>query len=74
MDREDCDAFVHALMRHEICDDPMPREIAKMPIPEWYPFEVPVVYAVNTTVAITSTSGSNQTYSVPADWSSTNTV
>lgn len=74
-DRDDADEFLDAVIRHAVNGDFVPHEIRRLPMPvtpTWEPFECPVLYAVDSTVAITSTSGSNQTYIVPADWSATN--
>ena len=64
-DRDNVNAFLWALMRHE----PMPREIA----PTWHPglLELPLTYYFSTTTFLTTT-GSLQTFNVPADWNSSN--
>lgn len=72
-DREDADAFLEALGRHLVLDVPMPRELWRLPTPAWHPGIAPwVTYDFATLDFITTTSASNQTYNVPADFNSLN--
>ena len=68
--RDDFDAFAEAIIRCEILGEPVPMALRKLPTPEWNPEYVPglVRYLWLTSVNITSTSASTQSYSVPSDW------
>lgn len=70
--RDDADAFLYALacgsLHHE-------RPLWDLPVPAWRPDMGEVlVYDFAIVTFLTSPTGSNQTFNIPADWSTTNTV
>lgn len=74
-DREDMDAFLHALIRCVTLGEPIPITMWRLPTPWWHPDIGPyVIYAVDTVVYITTSAGSNQSWSKPVDWTDTNNV
>lgn len=68
-DRDDFDAFLWAvvLWRHE--GVPVPRPLWDLPRPAWHPdLDDGSVYAADTVQILTSSAGSNQTWSRPGDF------
>jgi hypothetical protein len=74
--REDADAFLHALARHVVLGEPMPRSLWELPTPAWHPAIGPhVTYDFATVQTLTSGAGSNQSWTSQSDWNnSDNTI
>lgn len=72
-DRDDVDAFLWALARGTL---KLERALWELPTPAWHPGIAPFAwYTVATLVFLTSSTGSNQTYTSPTDWNNAdNTV
>lgn len=81
-DRDDADAFLTALACGSLRFE---RELWDLPTDTWMPgghgnvgwrpdLGDDLSYEFSTVVFLTTTSGSNQTWNVPSDWTSTNTV
>jgi hypothetical protein len=68
-DRGDADAFLWAAISGSLQYE---RELWRLPVPCWEPSWPDVTYDFVTNVSITSTSGSNQNYTVPSDWNPAN--
>lgn len=65
-DREDLDAFLYAMAAGSLHYE---RELWRLPTPWWHPdLNEGVIYAVDTVTYLTTPTGSNQTYNVPADF------
>lgn len=68
-DRDDADAFFTAIIRASVLGDPVPRELWDLPSPGWQPGMGELLeYDFATLVFLTTTTGSNQTYTSLADW------
>lgn len=74
--RDDFDAFSWSLAKHLAWGEPMPRADWDLPSPGWVPGMGELLeYDFATLVFLTTTTGSNQTYTSPSDWNnSSNTV
>jgi hypothetical protein len=69
-DREDADAFLFSMACGSLRFE---SELWILPTPRWHPFiDEDVTYELVTFNSVTSTSGSNQSYSVPADFNAAN--
>ena len=73
--REDADAFLLAIGRFIVFGEPVPREIWQLPEPAWHPdfgenLEIPFL----TVQFITSPTTGTSSFSIPADWTSTNSL
>lgn len=70
-DREEVDAFLHALILGTLVHQP---PLWRSPVPEWHPdmFRIPLIYECTTVSFLTSPTGSNQTFNVPSDWNNAN--
>ena len=64
-DREDADAFLFSLISGSLIYE---RPLWRLPTPWWPGLDPHLVYDFTTTRTLTTTSGSNQTDAVPADW------
>lgn len=71
-DRADADAFMFALVSGALRYE---RDIWRLPTPEWHPgVSTELIYRLDTQTILTTT-GSNQTYTSPADWTNaSNTI
>lgn len=74
--RDDADAFLFALAMQIIDGTPVPVEMWRLPSPWWHPdIGEGLTYDFATLTFLTSPTGSNQTFTSPADWgNSQNTV
>lgn len=69
-DRDDADAFLYAIAVGNLSTE---RELWQLPMPWWSPdIGEDLSYEFATVSFITTTSGSNQSYSVPSDWNNSN--
>lgn len=64
-DREDCDAFLRSLILGTLHQD---RALWRLPQPAWPGLGPGLWYAVDTVTLLTTPTGSNQTFTSPADW------
>ncbi len=71
-DRDDADAFLYAMAVEGTIH--LQPALWYLPTPMWPNLEPGLLYDFATVTFITSSPGSNQSYSIPADWSTTNTV
>lgn len=68
-DRDDADAFLYAIVTGNLVNQP---DIWRLPTPMWHPdFGVDVTFEFAVTVTLTTT-GTANTWIVPADWTSAN--
>lgn len=69
-DRDDFDAFLGALFCGSLAAE---RELWRLPTPAWHPdIGIEFTYDFATVTFLTSPTGSNQTYTSPADWNNSN--
>lgn len=71
-DRDDADAFLYAMISGSLISE---RELWRLPTPAWHPdFGENLVYEFATVTFLTTT-GSNQTFTLPVDWNNaSNTI
>lgn len=70
-DRDDADAFLHAIVAGTISQD---RALWDLPAPMWPGLPQGLNYEIHCISFLTSPTGSNQTYSVPSDWNSSDNI
>lgn len=70
-DRNDADAFLFALVSGSLIYE---RELWRLPTPEWHPGVSPDLFYNFVTQTILTTTGSNQTYTSPSDWTNSNNL
>ena len=68
-DRDDADAMLWAIATGTLGQQPA---LWRLPSPMWPGLDADVAYDFATVTFITSTSGSNQTHTIPSDWNSAN--
>lgn len=72
-DREEADEFLWAVVNGTLRQEPA---LWRLPVPNWHPdFGAELSYEFATVVFLTTTTGSNQTYTSPSNWNnSSNTI
>lgn len=70
-DREDCDAFLEAIALGTL---KYQRPLWDLPSPGWHPWLDGGLFYEFATVTFLSTTGSNQTYTKPADWNNADNI
>lgn len=71
-DREDFDAFLWAIALGNLNQSP---ELWRLPTPQWHPdIAEDVTFDFATVTFLTSTTGSNQTYTSPSDWNNASNI